>query len=183
MGVNRDRRRVLRDAAAGGLFTGVAAAGALHATPARAASAGVAAGRGHGRVLRVANAAMDGFDRGWRTGDWQPFLAMVTDDFSFWFPEDPARGRFEGSAGRRAVAEWTAFHARHGNRVFGERRRTTAAGDRVFYEYESVGASAGTAAYRNWELIVVEVRGNRISALHEYWGDARPAADRADGAP
>jgi ketosteroid isomerase-like protein len=122
---------------------------------------------------------MDRFDHGWRTGDWQPFLATLTDDFSFWFPEDPARGRFEGAAGRRAVKEWTDFHSRNGNRVIGERRRTTNAGDRVFYEYESRGASPATEAYRNWELIIVQVRGNRVCALHEYWGDARPAAGGA----
>lgn len=177
------RRHVLRGAAAGGLLTGIAAAGALRAAPAQAAPAETAAGLRHDRVLHVANTAMDGFDRGWRTGDWQSFLAMLTDDFSFWFPEDPARGRFEGGPGRRAVAEWTAFHAGNGNRVHGERRRVTAAGSRVFYEYDSVGASAGTAAYRNWEMIVVEVRGDRISALHEYWGDARPADGGAVGAP
>lgn len=136
-----------------------------------------------GRVLRVANAAMDRFDGGWQTGDWQPFLAILTDDCSFWFPEDPARGRFDRASGRQAVAGWTAFHAAAGNRISGRRRRVTAAGDRVFYEYDSVGASPGTAAYRNWELIVVEVRGDRIKAFHEYWGDARPAAGEAPGAP
>ena len=166
-----DRRRVLRGAA-GGVLAGIAA---VYAAPAAEATTG--------RVLRVANAAMDRFDQGWRTGDWQPFLAMLTGDFSFWFPEDPARGRFDGDAGHRAVTKWAAFHAAAGNRIRGERRRATAAGNRVFYEYDSTGASSGTAAYRNWEMIVVTVRGNRLSALHEYWGDARPAAGGAVGAP
>ncbi|WP_407564454.1 nuclear transport factor 2 family protein [Streptomyces sp. 184] len=168
---NPDRRRVLRGTATGALLTGMATAGAL--APASAAQARRSQA-GPGRVLRVANAAMDAFDRGWSTGEWSRFLAMLTDDFSFWFPEAPARGRFEGREGRRTVAEWTAFQATNGNRVHGTRRRTTAAGNRVFYEYDSAGASEHTAAYRNWELIVVEVRGNRISALHEYWGNAHP---------
>jgi ketosteroid isomerase-like protein len=163
------RRQVLRGAAAGGI--------ALSGAEAHSAE------QRHDRVRRVADAAMDGFDHGWRTGDWQPFLATLTNDVSFWFPEDPARGRFEGAAGRRAVREWTDFHSRNGNRVIGERRRTTTAGDRVFYEYDSRGASPNTAAYRNWELIVVQVRGSRVCALHEYWGDARPAAGGAVGAP
>jgi ketosteroid isomerase-like protein len=182
MSVDPDRRHVLRGVA-GGLFAGVAAWSSVGAAPAHAAQVGADTARQHDRVLRVANAAMDRFDAGWMTGDWQPFLEMLTDDFSFWFPEEPARGRFEGTAGRRAVAEWTAFHAGNGNRVHGERRRVTVAGHRVFYEYDSVGSSAGTAAYRNWEMIVLEVRGNRVSALHEYWGDARPADGGAIGAP
>lgn len=187
-----DRRRILRGAG-GGLLAGFAIGG-LGVTSASAASSGVAGGSTtaatgtttegpRGRVSRVANAAMDRFDRGWQTGNWQPFLAMLTDDCSFWFPEDPARGRYDSASGRQALAEWTAFHAAAGNRVAGRRRRATVAGDRVFYEYDSVGASPGTAAYRNWELIVVEVRGDRISAFHEYWGDARPAAGGAPGAP
>ncbi len=38
-------------------------------------------------------------------------------------------------------------------------------------------------SYRNWELIIVQVRGHRVCGLHEYWGDARPAAGGAVGAP
>ncbi|WP_326799447.1 nuclear transport factor 2 family protein [Streptomyces sp. NBC_01808] len=180
---NPDRRRLLRGTAAGALLTGIATTGALTPLPAHAAPTRTGADRHRDRVLQVANAAMDAFDRGWRTGDWSRFLAMLTDDFGFWFPESPARGRFEGGAGRQAVAEWTAFHAANGNRVLGTRRRTTVAGDRVFYEYDSVGASENTAAYRNWEFIVIEVSGNRIRALQEYWGDARPTAGGAVGAP
>jgi ketosteroid isomerase-like protein len=160
-----NRRQVLRGAAAlAGAAGGVLALGGNSAHAAD-----------HGHVRRVADAAMDCFDHGWRTGDWRPFLATLTDDFSFWFPEDPARGRFEGAAGRRAVQEWTDFHSRNGNRVIGDRRRTDTAGDRVFYEYDSRGASPGTEAYQNWELIIVQVRGSQVCALHEYWGDARPA--------
>ncbi|MCP2320098.1 Ketosteroid isomerase-related protein [Nocardia amikacinitolerans] len=125
-------------------------------------------------VRRVADNAMDRFDTGWRTGDWQPFLAVLTDEFSFLFPEDPARGLFTGAAGRHKIEEWVMFHARSGNRVSGNRVRTDVAGSRVIYEYESHGASPTTAGYRNRELIIVEIRGDRVSALHEYWGDARP---------
>lgn len=178
MAVNPDRRRVLR-ASAGSLLAGIAASSSVGAASAHAAHPA----KEHDRVLRTANLAMDRFDAGWQTGNWHPFLAVLTDDFSFWFPEEPARGRFEGAAGRRAITEWTAFHATNGNRVRGQRRRATVADHRVFYEYDSVGSSPGTAAYRNWELIILDIRGNRISALHEYWGDARPADGGAVGAP
>ncbi|GAA2625576.1 hypothetical protein SMC26_19440 [Actinomadura fulvescens] len=171
-----DRRHLLRRTVSSGLLAGIGSVGLLRERPAMAED-----GPGKGRILRVANAAMDRFDHGWRTGVWQPFLAMLTDDFSLWFPEDPARGRFEGAAGRRAVERWTAFHAAQGNRIRGERLRTSASGNRVFYEYDSVGASTGTAAYRNWELIVVTVRGRKISGFHEYWGDAHPDAGGAHG--
>ncbi|TQM33474.1 nuclear transport factor 2 family protein [Nocardia bhagyanarayanae] len=126
------------------------------------------------QVRRVADNAMDRFDAGWRTGDWQPFFAVLTDEFSFRFPEDPARGVFTGAQGRQKIEEWALFHARSGNRVSGNRIRTDVAGTRVIYEYESHGTSPTTAGYRNREIILVEIHGDRISALHEYWGDARP---------
>lgn len=148
----------------------VAVPGWLVARPTEASSRG--AGAGH--VRRVADRCMDAFDHGWQTGDWTPFLQTLTERFSFWFPEAPTRGRFSGVEGRRVIEEWARFHADHGNRITGRRRGVSVAGNRVFYEYESHGASELTATYRNWELIVVEVSGEKVSALHEYWGDARP---------
>ncbi|MBF6210515.1 nuclear transport factor 2 family protein [Nocardia puris] len=123
----------------------------------------------------VADAAMDRFDAGWRSGDWDPFLAVLTDEFSFRFPEEPARGAFEGTEGRRRIEDWALHHGRSGNRVSGTRIRTDVVGTRVIYEYRSQGISPSTAAYRNREIIIVETEGDRLSALHEYWGDARPA--------
>ncbi|GLW09123.1 hypothetical protein Misp01_42520 [Microtetraspora sp. NBRC 13810] len=159
-------RRALLAAAVGGL----AGAAAL-AAPARASA------EASGGVRRVADRAMDRFDHGWLTGDWEPFLASLTPRFSFWFPEGPWRGRHEGEAGRRAVEEWARFHGEGGNRVTGERRAVNTLGHRVLYEYESRGASPSTAGYLNWETIIVEVRGERLSALHEYWGNVPPTGD------
>ncbi|SDJ05622.1 nuclear transport factor 2 family protein [Nonomuraea jiangxiensis] len=161
------RRKMFGVVAAGGL-----AGLGLLGRPAHAAVAG-----GSGGVRQVADRAMDRFDRGWRTGDWEPFLAMLTPRFSFWFPEGQWRGRHEGEAGRRAIAEWARFHGTSGNRVSGERRSVAVMGDRVLYEYDSRGASSSTAGYLNWETIIVQVRGERISALHEYWGNVPPTGN------
>ncbi|HEX2315405.1 MAG TPA: hypothetical protein VHJ17_16800 [Thermomonospora sp.] len=147
---------------------------ALLAVPAQAAAASsAAAGRG---VRRVADRAMDRFDHGWRTGEWDPFLAMLTDRFSFWFPEGRWRGRHEGERGRQAIEEWARFHSAGGNRVTGTRRSVAPLGGaRVLYEYDTRGSSPSTEGYLNWEAIIVEVRGDRLCALHEYWGNVPPA--------
>ncbi|WP_188196065.1 nuclear transport factor 2 family protein [Nonomuraea sp. SYSU D8015] len=165
-----DSRRTLFGVAAGAL------AGATVLTASRHASAEVSA-EGGGGVRRVADRAMDRFDHGWRTGEWDPFLAMLTPRFSFWFPEGQWRGRHEGEAGRQAIAAWAEFHADNGNRVQGRRRSVTTMGDRVLYEYDSRGASPSTAGYLNWETIIVKVTGERISALHEYWGNIPPTGE------
>ncbi|MEO3762605.1 hypothetical protein [Streptomyces sp. B8F3] len=51
--------------ATGALLTSIAGAGALAPVPAGAAPARAGADRHRDGVLRVANAAMDAFDRGW----------------------------------------------------------------------------------------------------------------------
>lgn len=160
-----------RRALFGVLAMGGLAGTAVLALPASAAASASA----RDDVRRVADRAMDRFDHGWRTGEWEPFLGMLTSRFSFWFPEGEWRGRHEGAAGRRAIAAWARFHGDHGNRVTGERRDVTVMGDRVLYEYDSRGASAATSGYLNWETIIVRVRGERICALHEYWGNVPPA--------
>ncbi|MFI7226882.1 nuclear transport factor 2 family protein [Nonomuraea angiospora] len=163
-------RRALLGAAVGAL-----AGAAVLATPTRA-SAGVSP-QGADGVRRVADRAMDRFDHGWRTGEWDPFLAMLTPRFSFWFPEGEWRGRHEGEAGRRAVEAWARFHGDNGNRVHGRRRTVTTMGHRVLYEYDSRGASPSTAGYLNWETIILGVTGERISAFHEYWGNIPPTGE------
>ncbi|MGP3955635.1 nuclear transport factor 2 family protein [Nonomuraea sp. 3N208] len=165
-----ESRRTLFGVAVGTL------AGAAVLTASRHASAEISA-EGAGGVRRVADRAMDRFDHGWRTGEWDPFLGMLTPRFSFWFPEGQWRGRHEGEAGRQAIAAWAKFHADNGNRVQGRRRNVTTMGDRVLYEYDSRGASPSTAGYLNWETIIVRVTGERISALHEYWGNIPPTGE------
>ncbi|MEV0826961.1 nuclear transport factor 2 family protein [Nonomuraea rubra] len=162
-----ESRRTLLGAAVGTL-----AGAAVLATASRASAADSSGG-----VRRVADRAMDRFDHGWRTGEWEPFLAMLTPRFSFWFPEGQWRGRHEGEAGRQAIAAWATFHGDNGNRVQGRRRNVTTMGDRVLYEYDTRGASPSTEGYLNWETIIVRVTGERLSALHEYWGNIPPMAE------
>ncbi|MDP4504197.1 nuclear transport factor 2 family protein [Nonomuraea turcica] len=163
-------RRTLLGAAVGTL-----AGAAVLSIPSRALAND--SSEGAGGVRRVADRAMDRFDHGWRTGEWEPFLAMLTPRFSFWFPQGQWRGHHEGEAGRQAVAAWAQFHADNGDRVYGRRRNVTTMGDRVLYEYDSRGASTSTTGYLNWETIIVSVTGERISALHEYWGNIPPMAE------
>lgn len=166
-GSSRVHRRVVLGAGA------VVAAGVLGA----ASSACAAGGPSESDVRPVADRAMDGFEQGWRTGIWAPFLDTLAAEFSFWFPEGQWRGRREGAEGRAAIEAWTRFHTDNGNRIASTRTGTWVSGDRVFYAYEGRGASPLTEGYNNWELIVLTIGGSRVSAMHEYWGNTPPTLD------
>lgn len=156
---NRSRRSIL--------LGGVTAGAVLVAPDAALASSST--------VRHVADRIMDQFDHGWLTGEWDSFLASLTSRFSFWFPAGDWRGRHEGTRGRQAIEEWARFHGTAGNRISGSRTAVTTIGRRVLYEYESRGFGAAEG-YVNWEAIMVEVRGSRLSALHEFWGNAEPTS-------
>jgi hypothetical protein len=62
-----------------------------------------------------------------------------------------------------------------GARLEGVVRSRVATGSRVIYETEATGTSGPALNYRNLEVIVLTVAGDRISGLHEYWGSFPPA--------
>jgi hypothetical protein len=47
-------------------------------------------------MLKLAQDGFDAFCHGWMMGDFQPFLAMLTDEFDFPYPYGKYRGRFTG---------------------------------------------------------------------------------------
>jgi ketosteroid isomerase-like protein len=118
----------------------------------------------------VADRAMDRFMSAWRTGDWRPFLEMTTSEFSFWFPVGPHAGKHEGVAGRDVLGKWALENGASGARLEGVVNSRVATGSQVVYQTEGTGTAGPALNYRNWEVIVLTVSGDRISGLHEYWG-------------
>jgi hypothetical protein len=58
------------------------------------------------RTLNVANQAFGYFVQGLETGNWQAFLDMLTDDFTFWFP----MGKFHGlNIGKKRAKEFFEY--------------------------------------------------------------------------
>lgn len=123
----------------------------------------------------VADRAMDRFTSAWRTGEWLPFLEMATPEFSFWFPVGPHVGMHEGFSGREVLGRWALANGTSGARLEGVVKSRVATGSRVIYETEATGTAGPALNYRNWEVIVLTVSGDRISGLHEYWGSFPPA--------
>lgn len=160
---------------------------ALHAAGGETAPAPKVQRGADARTERVAMEAWRRFLAAWDSGDWQPFLAMTTDDFQFQFPAGPQAGRRDGAAGKAALLAWIGSN--RGVRIAGRALDVTVAGDTAVFE--SYGESVPAEAYRNFEAIVFVVEGDRIRAMREYWGladpspanAARPARDPAAPAP
>lgn len=124
---------------------------------------------------RVAMLAWDLFLNAWSTGEWQPFFDMTTDDFQFYFPAGEHAGLHEGADGKRMLIEWGNYHKQAGNRIRSVTLNVTIGGNSAVFE--TAAASIPEGFYRNYEAIVFEVRGDRISALREYWNVLSPGAD------
>ena len=107
------------------------------------------------------------FQDAWAKNEWDEFLAITTDDFEFYFPNPPHHGMHRGEAGKWMLVDWATGNREAGYLIRGVTFAATIAGNRAVFEVQS-GAVEGDG-YRNVEAIVLEVEGDRISALREYW--------------
>lgn len=122
----------------------------------------------------VADRAWTLFVEAWRTGEWDSFLDMTTDDFQFHFPQGEFAGLHEGVDGKAKLVAWARYHQQAGNRIRSVLERATYGGDTAVFE--SAAESMPSGFYRNYEAIMFQVRGDRISALREYWNVLEPDA-------
>ncbi len=128
--------------------------------------------RGDATAKDVAEEAFADFRHSLATGEWQPFLDRLTDDFTLQFP----MGRYQGKhVGKEKASE--IFH--YVTQVFSEGltvdeiERITAEDNRVVFEFRDSGLLRGQP-YRNIVAISLDVRGEKISGYREYFGLVGP---------
>lgn len=119
------------------------------------------------QTLQVGQQAFRHFQQGLATGDWQAFLGMLTDDFSFWFPI----GKYHGlNVGKDRATEFFQYV----NEVFkpGLRLtldRVTSNETTVVFEFRDEGSMWGNP-YKNRIAVSFDVRGEQICGYREYLG-------------
>lgn len=116
--------------------------------------------------LTVAQQAFTHFARGLATGQWQEFLDMLTEDFTFSFPVPPYQGENVGKAKAAAFFEYVS------QKVFPQGlsvriERIASSETTVIFELQSWGEMFGHP-YNNQAAIAFDVRGDRICAYREY---------------
>ncbi|HEY9882542.1 MAG TPA: nuclear transport factor 2 family protein [Thermosynechococcaceae cyanobacterium] len=121
----------------------------------------------HSNSLNVAYRAFGHFKHGLATGEWQAFIAMLSDDFTFWFPIGPYHGLNEGKERTIAFLQYVSESFSAGLSLTLD--RVTSNETTVVFEFRDEGLLLGQP-YKNRVAVSFDVRGDRICAYREYFG-------------
>ena len=122
-------------------------------------------------VRRTALEAWRRLAEGHRSGDFGPYLAMLTEDYTFSMPVGRFRGEHVGRA--EAAACYREIAASKPDLSFDPPLRVTRQEHTVVIEFEDHG-TVGGHPYRNRIASSFDVRGERIRGYREYFGDVDP---------
>ncbi len=119
-------------------------------------------------TLKVGHQAFAYFQHGLETGDWNQFLDMLTEDFTFWFP----MGKFHGlNVGKERAQEFFQFvtQAFHPGLKLTSLDRITSNKTTVVFEFRDEGMLFGEP-YKNRVAVSFDIRGDKICSYREYFG-------------
>ncbi len=122
---------------------------------------------GSENTLKVAHQAFEHFKYGLATGEWNSFIDMLTEDFSFWFPMGKFHGLNEGKEQARAFLQYVAETFNEGLTLTLD--RVTSNETTVVFEFRDEGKMWGQP-YKNRVAVSFDVRGDKICAYREYFG-------------
>ena len=118
-------------------------------------------------TLEVAHQAFGHFTHGLATGNWQLFLDMLTEDFTFWFPLGPFHGLNVGKERAREFFQYVSQAYSQG--LFATLDRVTSNETTVVFEFRDEGLLRGEP-YKNRVAVSFDVRGDKICSYREYFG-------------
>ncbi|MBV8885263.1 MAG: nuclear transport factor 2 family protein [Chroococcidiopsidaceae cyanobacterium CP_BM_RX_35] len=118
-------------------------------------------------TLEIAHQAFRQFTHGLATGEWQPFMDMLAEDFTFWFP----MGEFHGlNVGKeRAITFFDYVSATFSQGLKVTLDRVTSNETTVVFEFRDEGL-LGEQAYKNRIAVSFDVRKDKICRYREYFG-------------
>ncbi|MGE5656335.1 MAG: nuclear transport factor 2 family protein [Actinomycetota bacterium] len=116
-------------------------------------------------VVETAEQAFEHFTHGLATGEWEPFLEMLTTDFSFWFPVGQFQGQNVGKERAAAFFQYVSAAFQEGLKV--KLERVTSHDRTVVFEFQSQGLLRGQP-YQNQVAVSFDVQGDKICAYREY---------------
>ena len=118
--------------------------------------------------MAVAQQGFEYFTRGLATGEWDSFLDMLTDDFTFWFPVGSFHGFNEGKEKARAFFEYVSEVFSPGITITSI-ERVTSSDTTVVFEFRDEGKMRGEP-YKNRIAVSFDIRGDKICGYREYLG-------------
>jgi ketosteroid isomerase-like protein len=118
-------------------------------------------------TLKVAHQAFEYFTHGLATGEWNQFLEMLTEDFSFWFPIGKFHGLNQGKQKARDFFQYVSECFQSGLTLTLD--RVTSNETTVVFEFRDEGKLLGEP-YKNRIAVSFDVRGDKICGYREYLG-------------
>lgn len=118
-------------------------------------------------TLTVAHQAFEHFQHGLATGEWNQFLNMLTEDFSFWFPMGKFHGLNQGKEKAKEFFQYVSQAYKSGLTVTLD--RVTSNETTVVFEFRDEGLLFGEL-YKNRVAVSFDVRGDKICSYREYFG-------------
>ncbi|NET41029.1 nuclear transport factor 2 family protein [Okeania sp. SIO2B3] len=119
-------------------------------------------------TITVAKKAFDKFTHGLATGEWEEFLDMLTDDFTFWFPVGKFHGLNQGKDRAREFFQYVSEAYSEGLSIT-SLDNITSNKTTVVFEFRDEGPMWGKA-YKNRVAVSFDVRGDKICSYREYLG-------------
>lgn len=119
------------------------------------------------KSLEIGKKAFKKFTHGLETGEWEAFLEMLTDDFTFWFPTGQYHGLNQGKEKAREFFIFVSEAFSEG--LFVTLDNIVSNEKTVIFEFRDEGLFRGVP-YKNRVAIAFDVRGDKICAYREYYG-------------
>lgn len=119
-------------------------------------------------TLEVAHKAFGHFTHSLATGEWNQFIDMLTEDFTFWFPVGPFHGL---NTGKERFGEFLQYFSENfkGGIEITSLERVTSNETTVVFEFRDQGMLRGEP-YKNRIAISFDIQGDKICAYREYFG-------------
>ena len=124
--------------------------------------------------MKTAQKAFKHFSHGLETGEWQPYLDMLTDDFTLWFPLGKFRGKNVGKDSASAFFKYLSEELEVAVTI-SSIINVCSNENTVVFEFVDEGTSLGKP-YQNRMTASLDVRGDKICGHREYVGDIDPKA-------
>lgn len=118
-------------------------------------------------ALKVAHQAFEYFTHGLATGEWDQFLEMLTEDFSFWFPIGKFHGLNQGKQKARDFFQYVSESFQGGLTLTLD--RVTSNETTVVFEFRDEGKLLGEP-YKNRIAVSFDVQGDKMCGYREYLG-------------
>ena len=119
-------------------------------------------------TLKVAHQAFEYFSNGLATGEWNNFLGMLTEDFSFWFPQGKYHGLNVGKERAKEFFNYVSQAFSSGLNITSV-ERVTSSDTTVVFEFRDEGKLMGEP-YKNRVAVSFDIRENKICGYREYFG-------------